>query len=278
MKKALWILILTVGVTLSARVLAETGNCGPKDANGNYTDNCTYIYDEVNKTLTISGEGKMADFGYLNDVPRGDTPWRYLDYETLTIDEGITSIGNNAFIDSKVKTAHLPDSLVSIGSTSFHQSRLQDINIPPHVTKIGAYALSINSLSSITLPEGLKEITPFMLYYTGITSLVIPSSVTSIDPQAFAYLDGSLPAPLTQIYCSEEQMAQCEAAVAYRGDNIQIKTYQSDGKGNYFFDNKWYASPNDIIGDNHIKKRIYTIDEATKVSKDTGNTFKLRYK
>ena len=56
-----------------------------------------------------------------------------------------------------------------------------------------------------------------------------------------------------------------------------LKTYEKFGN-QYYSNGKFYNSFNDIGTPKYIKKRIYTIDEATKVSKETGNTFKLRYK
>ena len=59
--------------------------------------------------------------------------------------------------------------------------------------------------------------------------------------------------------------------------SMDVKEYIKDDSGGYFYNNKWYSSPNDILNDNHIKKRIYTVDEANKVAKKT-NTFKIKYK
>ena len=72
-------------------------------------------------------------------------------------------------------------------------------------------------------------------------------------------------------------MAQCEKAISRLGENIKIHEYETVGDA-YYVDGKFYNRINDVWEKNNIKKRIYSIEEATKVSKETGNTFKLRYK
>ena len=56
----------------------------------------------------------------------------------------------------------------------------------------------------------------------------------------------------------------------------KVHFYQKDGK-EYFYNNRWYASPNDIGTTNHIKKRIYTINEANAVAGKV-NSVKIRYR
>lgn len=66
--------------------------------------------------LTISGTGAMLDWA------QGDTPWE--DYaasiQKIVIEEGVTSIGTNAFAGlSKVTEAHIPDSVGKINAGAF---------------------------------------------------------------------------------------------------------------------------------------------------------------
>ena len=240
--------ILIFGVMAAFNANADTsGYCGPKDENGNFSSSCTYVYNAEDKTLTISGTGQMADvespWGVI-PVPRTYMPWRSLDYETGVINEGITTISNNAFTDSNVKNVQLPESMTSIGEGAFHQSKLENINLPNSITEIGAFALSnILSFSSVTLPENLTSLTERVLYANpSMTSIAIPESVTNIDPQAFAYLDGHGGSPLTEVYCSKAQEKQCETALAYRGgDNIDMIVYDTED-GVYQLNGINYAS------------------------------------
>ncbi len=86
--------------------------------------------------------------------------------DNVTIEEGITGIGNSAF--------------------SFC-TRLTSITIPESVTSIGSNAFSdCYGLTSIMIPDSVTSIgdTAFM-YCIGLKSVEIPESVTSIGNQAF---------------------------------------------------------------------------------------------
>lgn len=86
----------------------ESGTCG---------DNLTWTLDN-NGTLTISGTGDMEDYSYSYDVP-----WyspRLL-IESVVIENGVTSIGSNAFYYcSSLTSVTIPDSVTSIGEYAFH--------------------------------------------------------------------------------------------------------------------------------------------------------------
>jgi len=87
-----------------------SGNCG---ANGS---NLTWKLTS-DGALTISGSGKMADWGYPKDAP-----WKYvLRYiKTLVIGNGVTSIGDFAFKNCRSLTSiTIPNSLTSIGESAF---------------------------------------------------------------------------------------------------------------------------------------------------------------
>ena len=93
------------GASAEERTVIETGNCG---ANG---DNVTYVlYDDGE--IVISGEGAMKN--YTEEL----SPFSY--YQFITINDGITSIGDNTF--SSISTIIIPDSINYIGSDNFHSS------------------------------------------------------------------------------------------------------------------------------------------------------------
>ena len=137
--------------------IVASGNCGA------YGDNLTWKLDSEG-TLTISGMGEMEDRKYITDAPW--SPYEY-DIVSVVIEDGVTSIGNEAF-----------DRCVSLTS----------ITIPDSVTTIGDEAFYYcKSLTSIILPDGVTSIGDRAFYWCdSLTSITIPDSVTSIGDSAFS--------------------------------------------------------------------------------------------
>ena len=188
-------------------------------SNGNYEYNAFKGCKSVD-TVNITGKGEICDqegiynYGYRNYM---FTPWYISEAETLrvNISEGITRIGNNAFIDcenlvnisipstvtSIGKNAYkncskmegqlsLPQGLVSIGSNAFYGcSGLKgDINLPTGLTELGAEAFSGCSglTGEVVIPEGITEVQQGTFKgCTGISKLTLPISILTIDNYAF---------------------------------------------------------------------------------------------
>ncbi len=94
------------------------------------------------------------------------------DLESITIPEGIVSVGKYAFYGcSKLTSVVMPNSVTEIGSSAFDGcTSLKSIIIPNGVTKI-AYSTfkGCSSLKSITIPNNLTEIENFV--FDGCSSL-----------------------------------------------------------------------------------------------------------
>lgn len=100
--------------TLGAASVVASGDCGASGENLKWTL-------DSNGTLTISGEGKMADY-----VSSGENVAPWIIYKSslkkLVIEEGITKIGNYAFFGCNAFTGDLiiPDSVTTIGDSAFY--------------------------------------------------------------------------------------------------------------------------------------------------------------
>ncbi len=106
-------------------------------------------------------------------------------FESVEIDEGITYIGENAFIDcSTIKWVRTPSTLQTIGGYAFW---------------------GCTSMEYAFLNEGLKTIGESAFFNcTSLTTMVIPSTVNDIQAQAFAQCTG-----VTDVYflmTEEEQL------------------------------------------------------------------------
>ena len=135
-----------VNVTFKAE---KMGKCG---------DHAYWFFDPDTGKLTISGTGAM--YNYDLDFE----PW--FDYKknitSVVFENGITSIGNDAFFDcTSLKSISIPDSVTSIGGAAFWDCLgLTSIVIPAKVTNIGANAFvgctGITDVYCYANPKNLK--------------------------------------------------------------------------------------------------------------------------
>ena len=100
------------------------------------TGECFWGYTEDTKTLTIYGQGAMADYDDMVEQPWIDFAG---DIETVIIKQGVTHIGSRAFHDLKKLTfVSIADGLESIGNYAFYDCwMLPFISIPASVTDMG---------------------------------------------------------------------------------------------------------------------------------------------
>ena len=110
--------------------------------------------------------------------------------KSVVIEEGIMSIGSNAFSGcSKLTSIEIPSSVTSIGDSAFKGcSSLTNIEIPSSVTSIGDGAFrGCSKLTSIEIPSSVTSIGYGAFSgCSSLTSIEIPSSVTSIGDSAFS--------------------------------------------------------------------------------------------
>ena len=100
----------------------------------------SWEYISGTKTLSITGTGKMPDFG--SDDER---PWKDVSYAPkVVIGAGVTSVGDLAFNGfSELTDLTLPDGLQTIGVWAFQGcSSLTNLTLPKSVTSIGWLAFS----------------------------------------------------------------------------------------------------------------------------------------
>ena len=165
---------------VDSSVIVEDGVCG---------DNIRWVLDK-DKNLYLVGSGPMYDYEEkyyaLSHFPK--------DIASVTITDGITSIGDRAFRYSsdtggKIKWVEIPDSVTRIGAQAFEFcSGLSEIHIPSSVKVIGDRAFaSCRGLTDLNIPEGVISLGESA--FSGCTKLanvVIPDSVTSLGSRAFA--------------------------------------------------------------------------------------------
>jgi len=107
---------------------------------------------------------------------------------TVTLNTGLTSIGNSAFYYcEKLTSVTLPSTLTYIGQNAFdHTTSLTSISLPSGLLTIDYYGFKNSKLESIILPDGLTTVgDSSFIYCDALAYVVIPTSLTSVDPWAF---------------------------------------------------------------------------------------------
>jgi len=145
---------------------------------------------DTNKILRVSGNGAMKDYNL-----RG--PWYHpnesreipeCEITGVVIENGVTSIGKDAFNGCNIKSVTIPNSVISIGESAFRSSdSLKSVIIPDGVTSIGIGAFSFCSgLLSVTIPNSVTYIG--YRAFNGMTSIHVEEynpNYSSIDGVLF---------------------------------------------------------------------------------------------
>ena len=196
-----------------------SGNCGANGGN-NITWKVEQNDDTANDgergwTLTLTGNGAMADYNVFDYSHQPPWYWAHNEITQVIIHKGVTHIGDYAFsgifnpqevdIPDGVETigdyafegcfgGHegsklvLPDSVTHIGMGAFDDCTwLQNVTLSKNLTDIGNAAFAnCTALQEIQIPAGVKTIGAGAFQScTKLESIDIPSSVTNIGAVAF---------------------------------------------------------------------------------------------
>lgn len=173
-------------------------------------------------SLKTIGDGALADNAFTS----------------ITIPEGVTSIGSHAFYGSKnLKTISLPASVAAMGDYAFAScDALTDANLSASAVK----ALPANSfascaqLSNVTLPASLTVIGQNAFASTpSLASVNLPETVTTIGENAF------MESGLREVELPEATTTVGDYAFARCGELLTATFSASDmtlGEGIFFYD------------------------------------------
>lgn len=173
----------------------ESENVQDASLSGTCGDNLTWNLSQ-DGVMTISGTGMMEQF--VQQKNYAETPWWFYKnfIKQLIVEEGVTSISNDAFAWSRnLETIDLPNSLRIMDYQAFYAcDGLTDIVLPEGLIEIGDSCFCGCFLQSVKLPESLLYIrdyafSDFILYdgeiKPGFTSITIPKNVREVG-QAFS--------------------------------------------------------------------------------------------
>ncbi len=200
-----------------APCIIASGTCGVEGDNLAWTLSCDSV-------LTISGTGRMANYVLTNS--KSPAPWYtyHTAIKSVVIEDGVTSIGKNAFSECDMISIMIAGSVSFIADYAFssckkiisvdvaidNQNYCSDdgilfnknktklilypaaksetsYSIPDSVTHIGAASFEYcDNLSNINIPNSVINIGRIAFYgSSALTSIAIPNSVTSIEEGAF---------------------------------------------------------------------------------------------
>ena len=182
------ILILAIPLGVSAEVIG--GTCGGESDGSNVL----WSLNTETGELIISGSGDMKDysFGINNDSPFYQNSF----VKTITIEEGVTSIGANAFANCEnLIEISIPDSVTEISSNTFLNCDALTYTVYGNCKYLGnesnLHAVLVRtvdrSVSSCVIAETARLILDGA--FAGceeLTAITIPNSVKSIGNNAFA--------------------------------------------------------------------------------------------
>ncbi|MBR2299897.1 MAG: leucine-rich repeat protein [Alphaproteobacteria bacterium] len=231
----------------------------------------------------------------VNSIESG-TFRRCTNLQSVVLGSGIKSIGSEAFNGaSNLKSINIPDSVTSIGTHAFkNASSLTALIIPDSVTTISQSAFDGVNLSDLTTSaENLKK------YFSALGGLKagadgkINITCTSGDCETFLknkYKNNTAMLKALGFLPSSTEAASDDNTTD-GGNGSNTNENEDQHSGNEISEN---SAPTDIMDNSETSsqksadqpmaegnrriKRIYTVEEAARVSKPTGNTFMLRYK
>ena len=224
MKNKVFIVIAIIIVLMVAQFGVLIDSVKAETITGSDGD-VSWSFDSETKTLIFSGNGVIRKEWGDNIKKSGIV--------SIVINDGITSIGKNAFHYCDNLTSVIVDSenknYCSEDGILFNKGKTEIIKypaakeggsytIPSSVTSIGENAFSYcKNLTSITIPSSVTSIGGYAFWYCkNLTSITIPSSVTRIGNFAFDHCQN-----LT-IYCKSDSDAPIyakESRVTYQIDD-----------------------------------------------------------
>lgn len=227
--------VLAVNFSMAAVSIPTTGFCG----DGDDLEAVQWSFDMLSGTLTISGEGEMADFA------SGDAaPWYswQSDITNLIVEEGVTRIGNYA---------------------CFQYPQLKSVSMAGSVFSIGECALAYNSsLATITCMATMTIpwIEPDILEgCSALTAIYVPEA--ALD----SYQNATCWSPYVSLLQVKQEGGEEEEEDPTIGGSVTVEI----GKASYSHDLPITASHS-----YSLSQQVFTADE---INQKAGNIWSLAF-
>ena len=237
------------------------------------TGDCTWTLDS-DGVLTISGKGKMKDYSW-NEAPSWGTS-----ITKVVIENGVTSIGDYAFIDcTSLTSITIGNGVTSIGFRAFSGcTSLTSITIPDSVTSIDTSAFADTAYyndesnwnngllyignhlieakedvsGNVEIKQGTKTVASCaFLNCSSLKSITIPESVTAIGWGAFGCDEEGDPIYGFKIYgtvgSEAERYADDNRLEFISIDGTPVKSFPDVTREDWYYSAVKYNSRNSYI-------------------------------
>ena len=226
------------GLTLFGAIFSSKYYSGSYNVKQYFDKDHFYYLCLPNKLKTVTVTGGELFYGAFNNCSN---------LTKVTIDDGVTSIGDSAFSGcSNLTTVTIGDGVTNIGGYAFiGLSNLTTVIIGNNVTSIEISALnSCSSLTTVTIPDSVTSIGWNAFYNcSSLIEVTIPNSVTSIVGYAFSGCSS-----LNKVYFKGAESEWNKISIEGGNDPLKnaMRYYYSETKptesGNY-----WYYDKNGVI-------------------------------
>ncbi|MGN1194043.1 MAG: leucine-rich repeat protein, partial [Acutalibacteraceae bacterium] len=132
--------------------ITRSGKCG---------ETAYFIYYN-DQSVIIDGRGAVNSYTFRNSE----------DIKKLTVNEGITSINEYAFV-ADIYDLKLPDSLVSIGDNAFSFTYIQSLELPDNLVYLGKGALGGSTIESLYIGKSLETIGGSLSSYYDLKEITV---------------------------------------------------------------------------------------------------------
>ncbi|WP_158021983.1 leucine-rich repeat protein [Flammeovirga pacifica] len=106
--------------------------------------------------------------------------------KSVTLEEGILELGQNAFKYLGLESVELPSTIHTIGNSAFSSNKLNEIDLPEHLSFLGVRAFEKNNLTKVKIPISIKNI-PFNCFNDNLINEVdFHESINEFEPGCFS--------------------------------------------------------------------------------------------